>query len=103
MPCLHAGWEATVSSDFSELFQDLDEATIGEFMDEFREAYGEIEGLLLAMEEQGGRRELVDDVFRRVHSVKSNLRMVGFDPIAEFVHALEDVLDAIRHDQLGFD
>lgn len=92
-----------MTETFSDLFQDFDEGVVAEFMDEFRDAYAEIEALLLQLEEHPRDRALVDDLFRRVHSIKSNLRMVGFDSIAEFVHAVEEVLDAVRHAQLAFD
>lgn len=83
--------------------QDFDDDLINEFSEEFRDAYELIEDTLIRLEEQPDSMELVNELFRHVHTVKGNLRMVEMNDIALFVHAIEEILDAIRNDQLGYD
>lgn len=91
------------NDDFAELFQDFDPDVVAEFRDEFHDAYTGIEELLLQLEQQPNDRALIDDLFRKVHSIKSNLRMLGFGAHANFVHAVEEVLDGVRYARLQFD
>jgi two-component system, chemotaxis family, sensor kinase CheA len=71
-------------------------------MDEFT---GEAEELLESLsrdladfEAQGSsvRPELINKIFRDVHSLKGLAGMLGLTPIAELAHALEDMLDRLR-------
>src|SRR5712691_242815 len=66
---------------------------------------GEAEELLEArshdraeFETQGAnvRPELINKIFRDVHSLKGLAAMVGFGEISELAHALEDMLDRLR-------
>ncbi|HEX9493492.1 MAG TPA: Hpt domain-containing protein, partial [Thermoanaerobaculia bacterium] len=66
---------------------------------------GEAEELLEALshdlaefETQGAnvRPELINKIFRDVHSLKGLAAMVGFGEISELAHALEDMLDRLR-------
>jgi two-component system chemotaxis sensor kinase CheA len=44
----------------------------------------------------GVRPELINKIFRDVHSLKGLAGMLGLAPIAELAHALEDMLDRLR-------
>ncbi|MEM7207508.1 MAG: Hpt domain-containing protein [Pseudomonadota bacterium] len=44
----------------------------------------------------GHYEENVNSVFRRVHSIKGNLRMVNLDDLASYTHEFENVLSDIR-------
>ena len=83
--------------------QDFDEEMIREFGDEFTDACELIEETLDQLADAPGDMDLVNALFRHVHTVKGNLRMVEFNNIALFVHAIEDIIDAIRHGQLNYD
>src|SRR3989337_1427102 len=53
---------------------------------------------LVEFETQGGnvRPELVNKIFREVHSLKGLAGMLGFSEISELSHNLEDMLDKLR-------
>src|SRR5260370_35684007 len=44
----------------------------------------------------GVRPELINKIFRDVHSLKGLAGMLGFTAISELAHALEDMLDRLR-------
>lgn len=46
---------------------------------------------------------LLDQLFRTLHTLKSNLRMMDLAPCAELTHRLEDLLDDMRRGVLPFD
>jgi len=46
-----------------------------------------------------GQRELVDRVFRRVHSVKGSAASSGLEVVSQIAHEFENLLDAIRGGQ----
>jgi HD-GYP domain-containing protein (c-di-GMP phosphodiesterase class II) len=74
-----------------------------EFMAEFQDACSGIEETLQALEQAPADRAWLDDLFRRVHSVKSNLRMLELEVPSALVHSLEHALDDMRQGALGFD
>lgn len=76
---------------------------IDEFVAEYNEAHAEIETLLLALENNPDDDGLLNDLFRKVHSIKGNAHFLGLELIADFVHALENILDKMRKHDLLFD
>ncbi len=48
-------------------------------------------------------RELVDAMFRDAHSVKGGAAVVGLTDLSRVAHALEDVLETLRHRRAGGD
>ncbi len=65
----------------------------------FAESYkglDHMEADLLRLERDGADEELLNSIFRAVHSVKGSGGSLGFREIAEFSHELESVLDEIR-------
>ena len=74
-------------------FDDIEAYVIEEFVTEFHEVHNEIEDILLQLENLPDNADLLNNIFRYVHTVKGNLQMIGLDPISEFVHSLENVLD----------
>ncbi len=82
---------------------EVDQELIDDFRVEFDEAYEAIEGLLIELEKKPDSENVLNDIFRRVHSIKSNLRMVGMDLISDLVHVIEHLLEDIRSNILSFD
>jgi two-component system chemotaxis sensor kinase CheA len=65
----------------------------------FAESYkglDRMEADLLRLEREGPEEDLLNSIFRAVHSVKGSGGSLGFREIAEFSHELESVLDEIR-------
>lgn len=66
------------------------------FLQEAFELLGELETALLELEEMPDNEELIDRVFRAMHTIKGSGAMFGFDAVAEFTHELETAYDLIR-------
>ena len=81
----------------------IESHVIEEFVAEYNDAHTEIETLLLALENNPDDDSLLNDLFRKVHNIKGNAHFLGLDIIADFVHALENILDKMRKHALMFD
>jgi two-component system, chemotaxis family, sensor kinase CheA len=73
-----------------------------EFVQESREHLAAIEPDLLAMERQGSSvsSEIVNRVFRAIHSTKGGAAFLGFELLKRFSHTMESVLGLIRDGKL---
>src|SRR5712691_7104799 len=69
-----------------------------EFTSEAEELLDTVARDLRTLEAQGAnvRPELINKIFREVHSLKGLAGMVGFSDVSEFAHTLEDMLDRLR-------
>ncbi|MBF0191999.1 MAG: chemotaxis protein CheA [Magnetococcales bacterium] len=79
------------------------QALMQEFFSENREALDRIERGLLQLESTPNNRELLNSIFRDMHTVKGNCRMMGFERLEELTHAAESLLDLMRDDKLVID
>ncbi|SMP76870.1 chemotaxis protein CheA [Desulfonatronum lacustre] len=70
------------------------------YLEEARELLGDLEDALLELESDPEDRELINRVFRSMHTIKGSGAMFGFDDIAMFTHELETVFDLVRNDEL---
>jgi two-component system, chemotaxis family, sensor kinase CheA len=77
--------------DPSELQRSLVEV----FLEESGEGLERAEAGLLRLESDGSR-ELIDDLFRAVHSIKGGAGVVGMTELGPLAHAMESVLDGMR-------
>lgn len=79
-----------------------DDQILAEFVVESREHLAGIENQLLAIESGGENTDLdlVNTVFRAVHSIKGAAGFLGLNSIGHLAHALENVLNLIRNQQL---
>jgi two-component system chemotaxis sensor kinase CheA len=66
------------------------------FREEAYELLGELESSLLELESQPGDQQLVNRVFRAMHTIKGSGAMFGFQDIADFTHEVETVADKVR-------
>ena len=67
--------------------------------DFFSEAYGQVESLeqnILALEQDTGNHDAVDEIFRAAHTLKGGAGTVQMNELTEFTHLVEDVLDGVR-------
>lgn len=81
---------------------DFDNDLIRDFFLEFNDAYDSVESNLIQLESSPSDKALLNELFRSVHSIKGNLRMVGCKRVSEFTHVMENLLDAIRHEKLTY-
>ena len=82
---------------------DFDPELIGDFRDEFQDAFDTIQGILVMLGQAQDRHEHLHALFRALHSIKSNLRMMQLNTLSEFVHVMENILDDMREDRLAYD
>lgn len=71
------------------------------FLEEAQEHISDIEQALLTLEDNPGDINLVEKVFRAMHSLKGGGAMFGFENISEFTHNLETIYDEIRNGKLN--
>lgn len=66
------------------------------FAQESEELLIEMEESLLALETEPESRELLDGLFRAIHTIKGAAGVFGYDDIVEFTHPVESEIDRIR-------
>lgn len=66
------------------------------FLEEAGEHLEEMSRALLELEREPARAESIDLVFRMAHSIKGMAASLGYDPITEVAHRLEDRMQEIR-------
>ena len=71
------------------------------FREEAYDLLGELESTLLELETSPHDLDMVNRVFRALHTIKGSGAMFGFDDIAHFTHDLENVFDKVRNEQLA--
>jgi len=71
------------------------------FVQEADEILQGVEQSLLGLEKAPERVDLVDDVFRQLHSFKGNCGFMGFGDLERLSHSAETVLEACRQGQFG--
>lgn len=67
------------------------------FKEEAYDLLRELEGALLELEEAPDDMDLVNQIFRALHTIKGSGAMFGFEEIAEFTHEVETVFDMVRN------
>jgi two-component system chemotaxis sensor kinase CheA len=83
----------------------VNEALLQDFVADSREHLSSIEPDLLAMESQGAQvdPEVVNRVFRAVHSIKGFSSFLGFKNLSDLSHAMESLLSCFRDGRLATD
>ena len=71
------------------------------FKEEAYDLLGELEAALLELEQSPEDKDLVNQIFRALHTIKGSGSMFGFEDIAEFPHEVEPVFDQVRNDELS--
>jgi two-component system chemotaxis sensor kinase CheA len=79
-----------------------DDETLLAFVEESKEHLDGIEADLLAIEEAGANidADIVNKVFRAVHSLKGGAGFLGLDKVKELAHASENLMNLIRNGEL---
>ena len=79
-----------------------DDETLLAFIEESQEHLDGIEADLLAIEEAGANidPELVNKVFRAVHSLKGGAGFLGLEKVKELAHDSENLMNMIRNEEL---
>ncbi len=73
------------------------------YREEANELLADLEEALIELEQKPAERDLIDRIFRAMHTIKGSGAMFGFDDIAAFTHTIETVYDLIREGKLSGD
>ncbi|MDY0206847.1 MAG: hybrid sensor histidine kinase/response regulator [Pseudomonas sp.] len=73
---------------------------IGRFVDEAQDHLGQLNSGLSALEHGAASAEQVNSLFRSAHTLKGSSRMLKLEPITQLAHSLEDLLSALREQQV---
>ena len=66
------------------------------FFEEANEQVQQLEQDILKLEDNKENAELINEVFRFIHSIKGSAAFVGFENISSFAHKMENILDLVR-------
>ncbi|MCW5211701.1 chemotaxis protein CheW, partial [Desulfobulbus sp. TB] len=61
----------------------------------------EMETSLLQLEQDYEGKEILDEIFRSIHTIKGAAQFVGIERVSELSHKLENLLDLIRKDEIA--
>ena len=80
-----------------------DESLLQEFVAESREHLSSIEPDLLILEQEGAGagQEIVNRIFRAIHSIKGAAGFFGFEALKRLSHIMESVLMLVRDGKLA--
>ncbi len=71
------------------------------FVEESLDNIHDLEESLLLLEKDKSDKEIIERIFRAMHSLKGGGAMFGFNDLSEFTHHLETVFDWVRNDKLS--
>jgi len=73
-----------------------DEAILAEFIDESESSLAAMDTLFVDLEKAPANTEIVDAIFRPIHSLKANSAFLGLLRLKELAQNMETLLDAVR-------
>jgi two-component system chemotaxis sensor kinase CheA len=84
-----------VSNEFSQ-----DETLVKEFLTESEELLQRMDLDMVALEATPQDAELLNRIFRAMHTIKGTSGFLGFDPVVRLSHRAEDVLNCLRRGEV---
>jgi two-component system chemotaxis sensor kinase CheA len=73
------------------------------FVEESLDNVNDLEEALFLLEKDTKNKEIIERIFRAMHSLKGGGAMFGFNDLSEFTHNLETVFDMVRNNKLDVD
>ncbi|WP_018932652.1 chemotaxis protein CheA [Gracilibacillus lacisalsi] len=70
------------------------------FIEESKEHIQSLNDQLLILENEPENMDTVGEIFRSAHTLKGMAATMGFQDLADLTHKMENVLDAVRNDQV---
>jgi len=89
--------------DDHPIHDDSMQEIVESFVVEATEIYDGLEGDLLQLERTPDDQELVDEIFRDVHTVKGTAGFLSLDQLSTLAHRFEEVLDSMREGEVDFE
>jgi len=90
-----------VPTDYFKL-EDNDEDILHDFSASHEDALESMEHDLFQLEKDPKSSEIINSIFRTMHTVKGNFRMLSIDPLVDYAHAMEEVFSLLRSSQIPF-
>ena len=87
--------------NMSDYLDPNNEELLKDFFSEAQMQVDTLEQNILILENEGANKDAVDEIFRAAHTLKGGSATVEMMELSHFTHLVEDVLDAIRSDQLA--
>ncbi len=66
------------------------------FLEESADHLAEISRALIHLEKEMDNAPAIDTIFRMAHSIKSMAASLGYDPVADLSHRIEDRMEGVR-------
>ena len=85
----------------SDYLDPNNEELLKDFFSEAQMQVDTLEQNILVFESGGANKDAVDEIFRAAHTLKGGSATVEMMELSHFTHLVEDVLDAIRSNQLA--
>ena len=82
-------------------YKQVDDELLVEFLLEMAELISRTEADLLTLELSADNTSAVSSLFRYVHTIKGGAGIIGLDPLVDYTHAFESLLDEIRNNRLN--
>jgi two-component system, chemotaxis family, sensor kinase CheA len=78
----------------------FDPALVRDFLVESEELLQGLDQDIVTLESEPENEELLNRIFRAMHTIKGTSGFLGFDPVVRLSHAAEDVLNALRQGKI---
>jgi two-component system chemotaxis sensor kinase CheA len=92
--------ENRVTTSLEQAANSIDFSLLPDFIVETDEHLEDMEALLLQLMQEPNDRDILNDIFRPVHSIKGSAQYIGLSKISRLSHLLEDLLDLLREGEL---
>lgn len=77
-------------------------AFLARFKEETEDHLRNLNKGLLTLEKEPTNKSVIEELFREAHTLKGSATMMGFDNISGIAHAIEDIFDRLRNQQITF-
>ena len=77
--------------------QDVPQSAVDEFVAESEETVDRLSRNLQAMEAGSSSKELIDEIYRDVHSLKGSAFLFSYNNLGQVAHAMESSLERVRN------
>src|SRR3989304_2055073 len=79
--------------------EEMDEI-IAEFITEAEESLDKIAPLFVDLEAKGFDKDILNDIFRSMHTIKGAAGFLGFQSIVDVAHKAETLMKALRDEEI---
>ena len=74
---------------------------IQKFIEEASDLINDLEEVSLLLEKDTSNKDIIERIFRIMHTIKGSAGMFGFSKIDEFTHQLETIFDLVRNNKMS--